>query len=364
MNFDLATIGAMVGRLATKLLPGWTITCELASSVEANQGALAMVYSTPERQLAHVVVAPHPPGESLEESIAHELTHSVLSPLTKLIEWSPAAVMIEEQIVERLGKIIASAPSGLARAISKALQNPRTQSAEVRKRISALAIGRRNETRKRMDSKQLAALAMEGGALTAAENPDPAAMAEFIKKVVTALAGGGGEDVAPASGGMREGAPEEGKAPAMREEDMPPQYRSMFRSARRSAAMMLSETIKLRLHTARTVEGIVLDADTEKALSACGTIEQFEREFGIVQRLVGKGNEQQRNRSGALPPEDKGDKVPAGFSIDELMKDGLPRNVAQMIYDESKTNLESAKKMRTSARARLTREETKKGGKS
>lgn len=355
MNFDLATIGAMVGRLAAKMLPGWTITCELASSVEANQGALAMVYSTPERQLAHVVVAPHPPGESLEESIAHELTHSLLSPLTKLIEWSPAAVMIEEQIVERLGKIIAGAPAGLARAISKALQNPRTKSAELRKRISALATRQRNEGKKRMD------YAMFIAALEAAlEAEDPKSAIQSLLEKVKGMQG----DAGPASAPMREDKPEDGKMPAMREEDMSPQYRTMFRSAKRSAAMMLGDTIRLRLHTARTVDGIVLDADIEKDLSACSSIEQFEREFALVKRLAGKGNEQQRARSGVVQVDNKGDKAPVGFAVDDLMKEGLPRHVAQMIHNEATTNLEGAKKMRTSARARLTREDAKKGGKS
>jgi hypothetical protein len=282
MTFDLPTISALVQRIANALLPGWGITCELAPSIEANHGALACVYSTPERQLAHVVVAPHPPNESVEESVAHELTHAVLSPLTKLIELSPAAVMIEEQIVERLGKLIANAPVGMARAISKALSSPRTDSPTLRKRISALAIGRRNETRKRMDPKALAALAMEGGQFAAMEGLDPA-VADWIKKAIEAMAGGGAPESEPP---MREDDPAKPKPgdPAMREEDVPEPMRKMYRMAAKSSAMLLRESIRMRLHNARTVDNIALDEATIADLSGAQSLEQWRSVDGLSSR--------------------------------------------------------------------------------
>ena len=343
MNFDLQTVTSCVTGLARKLIPGWVVTVELAPSIEANQGALAMVYSTPERQMAHVVVAPHPPGESLEESIAHELTHSVLSPLTKLIEWSPAAVMIEEQIVERLGKIIATAPAAMARAVAKALQNPRTNSAAIRKRISALATRQRNEGKKRMD------YAMFIAALEAAlEAEDPKTAIQSLLEKVKGMQGEGGPPSAPA----REDKPQDGEAPAMREDEMPPPMRKMARQMQQGMAMLLRDAIRSRLHTARTVDGIVLDAETEKDLAACATIEQFEREFKLVTRSRIAANEAQRKRSGVLPDESK-DKT-AGVSAEALTKEGFDSSFIGLYQTMHAQNKDSADKMlETARRARV-----------
>jgi hypothetical protein len=302
--------------------------------------------------MAHVVVAPHPPGESLEESIAHELTHSVLSPLTKLIEWSPAAVMIEEQIVERLGKIIATAPAAMARAISKALQNPRTKSPTVHKRISALAIGRRNETRKRMGSQEMAALAMEGGQIAAMEGL-PSEAAEWIKKAVAFMAGGSEEpasakDPAMAKDPMEDPAKKE--YPAMREDEMPPQMRKVFRQMQQGGAMMLRDAIRSRLHTARTVDGIVFDPETEKDLSSCQTIEQFEREFKLVSRSRIAANETQRKRSGVVPD---GENINGAPSIDFLVQEGMSQQLAKSIHASFAVDAETGNLALENARKRL-----------
>ncbi len=351
MNFDLQTVTSCVIGLAQKLIPGWTVTVELAPSIEANQGALALVYSTPERQMAHVVVAPHPPTESLEESIAHELTHSVLSPLTKLIEWSPAAVMIEEQIVERLGKIIATAPAAMARAMAKALQNPRTNSPTVRKRISALAIGRRNETRKRMDSKALAALAMEGGQIAAMEGL-PSEAADWIKRAVEAMAGGGEGPVSTPDPMAKDVAADPAKQDggAMREDDMSPQMRKMYRQAQQSNASMLKSMIRLRLHEARTIDGIVFDADTEKDLSSCQTIEEFERVFKLVARARLAANETPRNRSGIVP---EGANTNGAPSTESLVAEGMSQQLAKSIHAAFAVDAETGNLALENARKRL-----------
>src|SRR5258706_15013595 len=96
---DLATMAAP---LVALLLPGWQITWEVCAPEDID-GALAMVLPVPTRSMAKIMVAPHPDGENVLESIAHELTHAVLSPLTALIPFSDGAVMLEEQAVERLG---------------------------------------------------------------------------------------------------------------------------------------------------------------------------------------------------------------------------------------------------------------------
>lgn len=352
MNFDIQSVTSCVMGLARKLIPGWVVTVELAPSIEANQGALAMVYSTPRRQMAHVVVAPHPPGESLEESIAHELTHSVLSPLTELIEWSPAAVMIEEQIVERLGKIIATAPTAMARAMAKALQNPRTNSPTVRKRISALAIGRRNGTRKRMDSKALAALAMEGGQIAAMEGLPPEA-ADWIKRAVEAMASGGDGPASNADPAMAKDPiadPEKQDGAAMRENELPPQMRKMMRQMQQGQAMLLRDAIRSRLHTARTVDGIVLDAETEKDLALCTTIEQFEREFKLVSRARVAAQETPRNRSGATPG---GSNVNGAPSMESLVAEGMSPQLVKSIYASFEVDAETGNIALENARKRL-----------
>ena len=353
MNFDLQSVTACVRNLAAKMLPGWLVTCELAQSVEANSGALAMVFSTPERQLAHVVVAPHPPGEDIGESVAHELTHAAISPLTALIEWSPAAVMVEEQIVERLSKIIAGASAGMTRAISRALSSPRTPSATIKKRISALASRRIKGKCKMADGARLAELAMKAGEMGAREDV-PEDVRALLAEFVAELAGG----AAPASEppmmdkDPKDGPPEPG-APPMREDQMPPAMRSVMRNMRSAAASTLKETIRLRLHTARTVDGIVLDAATEKELAGAATLEQFEREFGLVTRSRA-GNVDARKRSGVVPGDTTG--ANGAPSIESLVQAGHDRAMATQIVtafgigaNHGKAALETANKYRKAA---------------
>lgn len=353
MNFDLQSVTACVRKLAAKMLPGWRVTCELAASVEANQGALAMVFSTPQRQLAHVVVAPHPPGESLEESVAHELTHAVLSPLTALIEWSPAAVMVEEQIVEHLGVMIAGASAGMMRAISRALSSPRAPSVAIKKRISALASRRIKGKCKMADGARLAELAMKAGEMGAREDV-PEDVRALLAEFVAELAGGAGPASQPP---MMDKDPKDGpadpNAPTMREDQMPPAMRSIMRNMRIANASTLKETIRLRLHTARTVDGIVLDAATEKELAAAATLEQFEREFGLVTRSRAS-NQEARKRSGVSPDDAPG--ANGAPSVESLIKAGHSREMAMQIVtaygigaDHGKAALETALKYRKAA---------------
>jgi hypothetical protein len=198
-----------------------------------------------------------------------------------------------------------------------------------------------------MDPKALAALAMEGGQFAAMEGLDPS-VAEWIKKVIEAMAGGGApESEAPA----REDNPDDPGAPAMREEDLPPQMRKLFRSMRTASALTLRDSIRLRLHTARTVDGIVLDAATEKDLAAATSVEQFEREFRLVTRQAARGAEQQRNRSGALPPDNKGDEN--ALRYDDLIEEGLPAQQARELVELSKKSRVSADAELEGARIRL-----------
>jgi hypothetical protein len=325
MTFDLATVTAIVKEIAAQLIPGWQVTCELAPSVEANQNALAMVWPTPERQLAHVVVAPHPPHESLRESLAHELTHALLAPLTKLIEWSPAAVMIEEQIVERLGKIIASAPTGTARAMMRALQHPRTTSTTVRKRISALATRQRNAGRKRnVDPKMIEDI------IAAIKEGNGEAAIELLTKLLASAAGGmAGGDAGPGSAPMREDNPDDGKgAPPMREEEVPEAMRAQMRIMNRLATTQLGSTIRMRINELRTVDKLEITPVIETKLHKSRTIEDFEDRLELVKASLGASTEQ-RKRSGAEPDGNGGRN--GSPSIESLRRD-YPTQIADDIH--------------------------------
>lgn len=342
MTFDLPTISALVRRLGAKLVPGWTTTCELAPSVEANQGALAMVYSTPERQLAHVVVAPHPPGESIEESVAHELTHALLSPLTSLLDWSPAAVMLEEQIVERLGKLLATAPAAMSRAVTRALANPRTKTPVLRQRISALATRRRNVERNRTmpDANKLAELAMKAGEMGGREDV-PEDVRALLQELVAALAGGGAapESEAP----MRDDKPEDGKPePPMREEDMPEAMRAQYRTMRRAAQMSLESSIRLRIQELRTVDRLAITPDVEARLRKAKSVEDFEDRLELVRASLGSVTEQQRKRSGVTPDTSDANGAP---SLEAMTSEGIPAPVAEQVrraYAQGKPHGETA----------------------
>jgi hypothetical protein len=346
MNFDLVSVTACVVDLSALLIPGWHVTVELAPSIADNMGALAMVTCTPERQVAHVVVAPHPPGEDVRESVAHELTHAILSPLTALVEWSPAAVMIEEQIVERLGKLLAKAPPGLARAVTRALATPRARSPVIRQRISALATRRRNAERKRSmaDSKKLAELAMKAGELGAREDvPDDvrALLAEFVAE----MAGGG--DPAPASSPMREEDPAKPE-PQMREEEMPEAMRVQYRTMARVASSSFESMKRLAIHELRTVDKLDLTPAIESRLRKARTPEDFEERVSLVRETLGSG--ETRRRSGVKPDASDANGAP---SLDSMTADGIPEPVAQHVraeYARGKAHGDTA--MRAAARFR------------
>lgn len=358
MSFDKAKISGMLRTMAARMLPGWTYELIFAKSVE-EIGCLGMIEPLPQRKQFKMWIAPHPPNESYEETLAHELTHGILSPLTHLLPPSGSVVMIEEMIVEPLGielaKLFSGAPQ-YARAMLRAIQNPRTTSPALRTRITALASGRPGKERKRMLSAEQLTKALE-----ALESGDPEATKAILKELIAAMATGG--DAGPASAPAREDKNDDALAggPVMREEDMPPQMRAMFRNARRSSAMMLSDTVRLRIHTAKTVDGIVLDAETETDLTKCTTVEQFDREFRLVKRMASKGNEQQRARSGVVPSKATTDIAPDALNLDELLKEGIPDQLARELVETSKRNRAAADAELAGARQRIAHQ--KNGGK-
>lgn len=204
-----------------------------------------------------------------------------------------------------------------------------------------------------MDPKALAALAMEGGALTAAETPDPAAMADFIKRIVAALASGGEEAAASTKEPMAKDPavdPAKQDGPAMREEDMPPKMRQALRQLKQGNAMMLESTIRMRLHEARTIDNIVLDAETENDLKKCETIEQFQREFKLVTRSRMAATETQRARSKVVS---EGSNVNGAPPIDSLIQEGMSATLAKSIHASFAVDAETGNLALENARKRL-----------
>lgn len=346
MTFDLPTVKALVDRAACELLPGWDVTTELVPSVNAI-GGLACVTAVPERRIARVQVAPHPPGEDVWETICHEMTHGVLSPLTQLVEYSPALVMIEEQIVELLGKIIARG-GVMAQAVVRALRKPRTPSNVIRKRITALATRRRTEGKRTMaDGSRLAELAMKAGEMGAREDV-PEDVRALLAEFVAELAGGG----APASTQeppMREDDPAKPE-PQMREDEVPPQMREQYRRMKRAAAMSLDASIGLSLYKLRTVDGLAITPAIEARLRKATSVEDFEDRLELVKASLGSANEHKRNRSGVNPDTSDANGAP---SIESMMAEGIPEAVAHNVRrsfaqgkDHGNTALETARRYR------------------
>jgi len=347
----IETVKAMVYDIAGALIPGWSIKFKFAESIN-EIGGLAFCVAEPRREQATIAIAPHPPDEKLAETIAHEIGHAWISPLVELIAPSEAATTIEEVLIERFSKFATARPT-LRRAIAGVLANPRTSSPIVRKRISALASRRRNEGKNKMaDGSRLAELAMKAGEMGAREDV-PEDVRALLAEFVAELAGGG----APASNAappMREDGNADPANPddkAMREGDVPAPMQKMYRMVKQSGAMMLQDTIRLRLHTEKTIGGLALDPATEKDLAACATLDQFEREFRLVKRIATGGGEQ-RKRSGVNAP----DGTNGAPSIESLIQDGIPEAVASHViasYGRGAAHgaaaLETARKYRKAA---------------
>ncbi len=346
MSFDRATIGALVKKAADKLLPGWGVTFELVKSI-AGGGALACIKCLPERKLAHLKIAPHPPNESEWESICHEMTHGAISPLASLVESNRAAILIEEQVVELLGNIIAEG-GDMASAVISALRTPRLRSPLLRKRMSALATRRRNEGKTRMlDGKKLAELAMKAGELGAREDvPEDvrALLAEFVAELA------GGSDGA-AEELNKDAADELDKPdPMLREADLPPKLRTMFRGMAAMHTSTLASTIRMRIHELCTVDRLEITPVIKMRLGKATSIEDFEDRLELVKLSLGSAGVQ-RNRSGALPNDENG--ANGSPSAATLIKDGHSPEMAAHVVAEFKRGkehgevaLESAMKFR------------------
>jgi hypothetical protein len=293
-----AAVDACVSVLAMR---DWTLHVVLCSAEQMNEvmpgvGALAICSPVPERHIATVhVLADFPEHEDLMSTLMHELTHAKLSPLTALLEFTPAAVMLEEGIVESLGNALASTVPAYARAIRRALAAPRARSTAVRARISALAPRQRERGRIRMDPEMIKK------ALEALLSGDAEACKAILQELITAAAAGGG---APSSEELpREEQP--GDVPQPAREEQPPMGRSRGRQApavsphearaRRAADSLNRDAIRARIHTSRVVDGFSLPAELETEILRCSDIDDAERLLRVARLARGEGQSRARN---------------------------------------------------------------------
>jgi hypothetical protein len=132
---DLRAIGDPI---AEQLLPGWSLTWVAATQEEVDDiiwGALAVCKPIPERSTATVfVVSPWPAGEDLEDALWRELIFIALSPITAQLVEEGGPIVVEEQIVERIGSLMDKVPIEARRAMARALANAPPR---VRARLSA-----------------------------------------------------------------------------------------------------------------------------------------------------------------------------------------------------------------------------------
>ncbi|MEI8256525.1 MAG: hypothetical protein WCJ30_12705 [Deltaproteobacteria bacterium] len=264
-------------------------------------GALALCYPTPTRSLARLVIAdPWPDSEDMAETIAHELVHAALSPLTALIESSDAAIMIEEQAVENIGKALASVSPGLARSMASAVEK---YAPRLRARIGALAPRARSEG-KNMDPKLISE------ALDALIAGDAAKCAELLKGIIAAAAGAeateppGSESPMPDADAPAK-LPEAVPAPAA---PMPgakarvSEFDAETVRARLAATSLTASAIRARLHEVRTVDCVTLSPATEKRIMAAHTIEAAESILETVRETLAANPGAMRARTGTRPP--------------------------------------------------------------
>lgn len=290
---DLAVLGAPI---AAALLPGWRIRWvpvtreEMDEGPAACPGALACVSPLPERQLATVrVVLPVPAGESLAETLWHELTHVLLSPLTALIPANDGVVMLEEHAVERLSVLLSQLPMAARRAVVGAVERwaPR-----LRARIAARAPLARGGT---MDPK------MVTEALEALIGGDSEKCAEILKGMIAQAAGGtppatepdGDEganapDEVPPMDAKAPRPPAAGPSPAPTTPAEPAAARTSSRlaavdgehtRARKAADAATSIAVRARLREIRQ-DGIKLPTNLETELAKMVDLDAFERRVG------------------------------------------------------------------------------------
>ena len=352
-NLTPEILEATGGPIAAGLLPAWRVTWVLLSQEEIDAldpdlpgPNLAVVKSLPERRMATAhVVNPFPDGESLSETLHHELGHSWISPFTSQLPATQASVMLEEQLVETLGVYLASlAPPAAAtarRALARVVDRyapPPALRARVAAKISASApTAARGGS---MDGKQV---------LAAIAGQDEAAALKILNDwAAEQLAAAGhpgsaepdGDEAAamPAAGGdpaaMPQKPPAGPPAAAKPGAPPPPPPGTPADDAARTAARLVDDL--KRMHSAQlpgAKEGIVLRARArgfnltpaiEKRIMAAPTFEAAEGVLAIVEEAG--GGTTTRGRSGVehIAGPDAAEATPKGEADDKLISEGFP----------------------------------------
>ncbi len=328
------------------------------------RGALAVCDPTPTRSLAHLyIVTPWPDGESMVETIAHELTHACLSPLSALLGNNPAAIMMEEQAVEQIGKALAMVGVGEARAMARAIGRYAPERLRARLKISTLA------TRARVGEKNMDPNVIKE-ALDAIESGDAAKCAEILKALIASAASGGAEpdgDEAPM--GAQMAAPGDGGA----SKDAPPpmdarmvarlradaneiakikgELADIAKDARSGAMTLLVDGLRARLpgHAGLpAIEKRILaapDYATAKAI----------RDIAIEMAPAVTGSQRARSGVGgdAAPANASGETSVAPETLASLIGEGIPPALANDYLLTYKADKGAAVALLNGARARL-----------
>jgi hypothetical protein len=260
---DANTLRTIGGPIAAQLIPGWEVTwivCTQAQIDTLIPGALAVCRAedaTPTRSLAKVyVVEDWPESESLTETLWHELTHAWISPLTQLIPDSNSAgsIMLEEQLVERMGKLLAKVPMNARLSMLRAVDR---YAPRLRARIGALAP--RARMGENMDAKEVLAAIVgqdEAKALSiltawAAEQINSASGGDAAPTTEPA----GDDTMPPPADTMPAKLPEEGAKPG---DDAKKDDADMARKRAR-AALAVSEIEAMAADQLKAAKGSIVD---------------------------------------------------------------------------------------------------------
>lgn len=400
-TLDAAALARVGDRIAAQLVPGWTIQWVPVTREQIDQlipGALAVCRpdqdATPTRELATVyVVTPWPGHESLDETLWHELTHALMSDLVQLIpdRDTAAGVLVEEKIVERLGKILARVPMAARRAIRRSIEGL-TLPAPVRARLSAAAEPTSRATARasarggQMDPEMVKMLieAIKGG-------DGPKAL-ELLEGFLVQMAAAGVEATEPPSRpgaammgtyGKDAAPPPADGAPAKTDPPPPPHARAEMEaraSARKETPVTDKDTLRARKEAQDAAEelkliaadqrgaaketlilglrarlGAKLTPAAEKRIMSAPTYQQAKDLAAFAEELGGVG---QRARAAGpdgqpLQIEANPGDTPGVLRAEELIKEGLPQMLARDIAERSKTDPKLAAHELKAARGRL-----------
>lgn len=336
--------------------------------------------TTPTRRLATVwVLAEWPDGEDLAETVRHELVHAWISTLVALIPESAAAVMIEEQLVEQMGKYLgtltARARASMLHAVTRAVDT--YAPAAMRARISARAQSRARGGQ--MDGKQV---------LAAIAGQDEAAALQILNDWATeqlAAAGHPGAaepdgDELPGDAAAELPKPGEGETPmndpkakpaAAGAPPAPPtQAEPVARAAARVAALdsehararkaadaTVGITVRARLREIRQ-EGVTLPTNLETSLAKMTDLDAFEQRVGDLlegRKLAAPGGTRARatapNALASTAPADHDD---GPVAVDEaaLKTEGFDDRFVNLYRGAAAHSKKNADALLSGARAR------------